>query len=431
LAKVFIKCQNNINGCNIIKHLRLFRNNLSNMKLFVNSTVNGIFVAVKSYYMKYIYIILAALVLSACNKPLHIEIEGTATGIKSGVFGIVDVLNKPVYGDNITDGKFAINEQLEYAGFYSIKITNMLNTKDKHIPYEVYLEGGKYTIEVNGSDLTKYPKITSESKTQKELSEYYTLYDELVADVQKQIKEQTAFLKSGKANNLPGNTYLDLVDKLKDTRDKEKAVEATLIEKFIEKYPKSEVAAHFIYNLDYKSDPIRYYALYNKLSDAAKNTEEGKKLNETLGRLVKLAPGGDGPAIAGTDPEGGKFDPKTLGKKIILVDFWRAGNQVSRENHALIKDKVFFQVNNSKDFGVISINLDDKKDWWVSAIKEDKMNWPQYSDLKGNDSENVQLWGISRVPSYYLMDGNWKILKRDVAFDDISFEVTGYLEKHK
>ncbi|RYD72044.1 MAG: hypothetical protein EOP53_22605, partial [Sphingobacteriales bacterium] len=232
--------------------------------------------------MKYTFIVLAFFTLAGCHKAARIEINGTAQGISNGVFGIVDVVNKPVYGENIVKEKFALNQQLEYAGFYMMKITNMKNTSDKHIPYEVYLEDGKYSVEVNGKDLTKYPKITTASKTQNELSAYYRLYDELVVDIKKQIKEETAFLKSSKAGNLESNDYLMRIEQLKDARKKEKEIEATLIEKFIEKYPQSEVAPHFIHNLDYKSDPLRYYKLFNKLTNAAKNTEEGKELQVSL-----------------------------------------------------------------------------------------------------------------------------------------------------
>ncbi|RVT99969.1 hypothetical protein EOD41_13470 [Mucilaginibacter limnophilus] len=379
--------------------------------------------------MKYLYIVITALIFTSCNKPDRIEIDGTAPAIKNGVFGVADVLGKPVYGVNMENGSFKISEQLEYPGFYQIKVSNMLDTKQKHVPYEVYLENGKYTFEIN-KDITRYPKIVTESKTQNELSAYYTLRDEMLAGVQQKIKDETAFFKSDAGKNLGGLDYVNRVDKFKALQQKEKDIEASVIEKFVEKYPESTVAAHLLYNLDYKSDPARYYAVYTKMSEAAKNTEEGKTLGEKLGGLSKLVEGQAAPAIYGKTPDGKAFDPKSVGnKKIILVDFWRAGNQVSRTNHLLIKDKVFFQVNNKKDFGVISINLDDNSDWWTKAVVEDKMNWPQYSDLKGNESKNAEAWGIQRIPTYYLVDGNWEIIKRDVAFDDVSYEVTEYLEK--
>ncbi|MBE9584159.1 redoxin domain-containing protein [Mucilaginibacter sp. JRF] len=380
--------------------------------------------------MKYLYLLLITVVFSACNRADRVEIEGTAPGIKNGVFGIVDVLNKPLYGDNIVDGKFKINEILEYAGYYQIKVTNMLDNKKTHIPYEVYLEDGKYNIEINGNDLTKYPKIKTDSKIQNELSAYYTLADELVADIAQKVKDERAFLRSSEGKSLEGAAYLERVDKLKQLQQEQVAVEATVIEKFIEKYPKSTIAAHFIKKVDYKDDPARYYALYNKLSDEAKNTEEGKEIGPKLAGLAKLVAGQTAPDIFGTDANGKAFDRKAFaGKKIILIDFWRAGNEVSRQNHLQMNSKLFFQVNSSKEFDIISIDLDENKEYWLKAIKEDNMKWPQFSDLKGNESKNVEAWGISRVPTYYLLDGNWKILKRDIPYNDISFEITDYMEK--
>lgn len=380
--------------------------------------------------MKYLNLLLITMLIAGCNRADRIEIDGTSPGIKSGVFGIVDVLNKPVYGDNIVDGKFRINEILEYPGYYQIKVTNMLDNKLTHIPYEVYLENGKYNIEINGNDLTKYPKIKTESKIQNELTAYYTLANELVADVAQKVKEERAFLKSSAGKSLEGTAYLARVDKLKELQDQQTEVEASVIEKFIEKYPKSAIAAHFIKNADYKSDPVRYYALYNKLSDEAKDSEEGKEVGGKLSGLAKLVPGQTAPDIYGTDIKGKAFDRKAFkNKKIILIDFWRAGNEVSRQNHLQMNSKLLFQVNNDQAFGIISIDLDENKEYWLKAIKEDAMKWPQFSDLKGNESKNAEAWGISRVPTYYLLDGNWKILKRDIPYNDISFEITDYLEK--
>jgi hypothetical protein len=83
-----------------------------------------------------------------------------------------------------------------------------------------------------------------------------------------------------------------------------------------------------------------------------------------------------------------------------------------------------------KGFGVISVSLDEKRDWWTSAIKDDKITWPQVSDGKGLDSPNLDNWGITDVPTYCLIDGSGHLIERNIAFDGLAFAVTDYLEKH-
>jgi peroxiredoxin len=180
---------------------------------------------------------------------------------------------------------------------------------------------------------------------------------------------------------------------------------------------------------DYESDPIFYNKIYQKFTPAVKATEDGKEIGDKLSKLVKLVPGHEAPAIEGKLINGKAFDPKSMHKKIFLIDFWRAGNQVARINHAEIKTML-------KDFGksgfeVISVSMDTKKDWWTTAVDEDKITWTQVSDLKGDDSPNTQNWSVTRLPRYDLVDGNWQMIERDVSFGQVYLDVEQYLKKHR
>ncbi|GAA4330035.1 hypothetical protein GCM10023149_35070 [Mucilaginibacter gynuensis] len=380
--------------------------------------------------MKYVYIVLMALVVAGCNRSARIEIDGTAKNLPNGVFGIEDVAGKPVYGNNVANGKFAVNEILEYPGYYAMKLSDGGNSKEKPTLHEIYLENGKYTIAIDGSNLAAYPTITSPSKIQQELSAYYKLVDEISTEGNKQINMLTAVLNSDMAKTMAQDRYVEMVNELKKAQDEKTANEAKAIGKFIDANPKNVIAPHIMINLDYQTNPKYYYDIFNKLEPEVKNSEEGKQLGEKLGQLVKVLEGQPGPEIYGTDPEGKKFDPKSIQTKVVLVTFWRAGNEVSRKNHKDIIDGVLPQFS-AKDVSVISIDLDTKKDWWTDAVKEDKLPWAQYSDLKGNDSQNAAVWGISQVPSYYLMSGDWKIIARNLPFESIADAIATQLKKSK
>lgn len=86
---------------------------------------------------------------------------------------------------------------------------------------------------------------------------------------------------------------------------------------------------------------------------------------------------------------------------------------------------------NKRGFQVISVSLDSKPLWWSTAVKDDKLPWPQMSDLKGNDSPNALNWAISTLPTYYLVDADWKVYKKDITLSSIALEATQYLEKHR
>lgn len=178
--------------------------------------------------------------------------------------------------------------------------------------------------------------------------------------------------------------------------------------------------------LPYDENPVAYNAIYQKFSPAAKDSEEGKVIGEKLKSLLRLLPGAEAPEISGLTPDGKKFNKTALDKKIYIIDFWRAGNEVSRLNHQDMLSSLLPQLDKRK-VGIISISLDRKRDWWTTAIKDDHLTWAQYSDLKGDDSQNAKDWYITTIPSYYLVDENWHVVQRDISFSRIAFEVNDYL----
>ena len=84
----------------------------------------------------------------------------------------------------------------------------------------------------------------------------------------------------------------------------------------------------------------------------------------------------------------------------------------------------------SKGFGVISVSLDTDNNKWQQAIAADGMTWPQISDLKGDDSPNAGTWGIKSIPTYYLLDGDGKIIVRVAEFVEVGPAISDYLSKH-
>ncbi|MCD6555972.1 MAG: AhpC/TSA family protein, partial [Bacteroidales bacterium] len=47
---------------------------------------------------------------------------------------------------------------------------------------------------------------------------------------------------------------------------------------------------------------------------------------------------------------------------------------------------------------------------WKNVIKSDNLNWITTSDLKGLDSEILQLYGIRKLPYYFFLNKNGIII---------------------
>ena len=225
---------------------------------------------------------------------------------------------------------------------------------------------------------------------------------------------------------MTGNTD-ELSGELTGLTKEPDSIKAQALSDFVKKYPDNEVAAHILSQIDYKKDPGDYYAAYQKFSAGQKATDDGKAEEDDLAQLAKLAPGAVAPPITGKTLDGTTFDPKSLGKKIILVEFWRSDNEASRTNHHRLLTDHFSPLSNKK-FTVVSVCLDTTQAAWAKAVKEDKMTWIQLSDLKGETSANLTNWAVTAVPTYELVNGDWHIIKRGVDFEAIPTEVAGYLK---
>ncbi len=378
--------------------------------------------------MKPVHFWLAAALFSfsACTSN-HIEFNGTAPGLTNAVF-LVKNGKDELFSDAITKGTFHKSGILETPGYYTLDIMNNSDTKVHHDPYEVYLEPGTYTIEAHTADLNVYPKINSTSKTQQDLSAYYAILEEKTARLNKALNELSNRVDK-KAAPLVQEMNTLLYSKLLELQNQKSKMSLLAYREFMQGHPKSDIAAHLMDRLDYESDPAPFYTIYQHMSQAAKDSPEGQELGPKLKSLISLLPGAYAPDIAGATPEGKKFNPKALDKQIYVIDFWRAGNEVSRLNHQDMVGKLISQLD-MKKVGFISVSLDSRRDWWTTAIKDDHLTWPQYSDLKGNNSTNVQSWVITSMPTYYLIDSDWHVLQRDITFSRINFEVNDYLKHH-
>jgi hypothetical protein len=379
--------------------------------------------------MKYFYIAIICLLFSGCVKKHEIEFTGTAPGIKNGVFVIKTEGDSTLYGENIKDGKFAVPKQLFKApGYYLMEISDTENKENKN-SFEVYLEGGTYTVQAGEAGSYTYPKITSPSKIQEQLSAFYTISDKLSVDAEKEDKKlKTEIKKDGE--RMSREAYVDLINRLGAVDARMLANNVIALKEYLKQYPNSVIGAHLMSKMNYENDPVGFYAVYQTLPVAVKTSEDGVEIGDKLNRLIKLEVGAKAPAINGNTPDGKPFDSKTFGKKIILIDFWRAVNEISRKNHQQMME-MLAQPQNKGRFDIVSISLDRKTDWWTNAIKEDKLTWTQVCDLKGDDSPNAANWNVTRVPTYYLVDGNWNIVARDIDFNNIPLEVDSYLKKHR
>jgi peroxiredoxin len=373
--------------------------------------------------MKYLYFFLFVLVISGCNRTKYVEFNGTITGVSEGTLVIKDPQGGQLLTTFITDGKFQVKNILQKPGFYDLYIVPDIQKDYKKKLYEVYLEGGAYSITADKDKLYLYPTIKCDSKIQNELSDYYNAATANEHAVRVQ-GDSISDLLYGKNTPVVVGTdqYFDLQKQLKVLTESLSTVQAKSLADYVNKNPQNDIEAFVMAQVDYKKDPTAYYAIYKKFTTAQKNTDNGKAEGDDLSQLMKLAEGATAPKISGKTLDGKPFDKNAVnGKKVILVEFWQSNSEVSTNNHLKLLNDA--DILGNKNFAIVSVSLDTKRDAWVSAVQKGKLPWIQVSDLQGQTSNNMIDWAVSTIPTYDLVDGNWHIIKRDIDFNDLYDEI--------
>ncbi len=124
------------------------------------------------------------------------------------------------------------------------------------------------------------------------------------------------------------------------------------------------------------------------------------------------------PEIDLPSPEGKKIALSSMRGKIVLVDFWASWCPPCRqENPNLVETYRKFH---PKGFEIYQVSLDKDRENWVSAIRNDHLDWIHVSDLKYWNSMVVPLYNISSIPSNYLLDRDGKIIDSNLRGEQLS-----------
>lgn len=111
---------------------------------------------------------------------------------------------------------------------------------------------------------------------------------------------------------------------------------------------------------------------------------------------------------------------ESLGKAT-LIDFWASWCQPCRQEKPNVV--ALYNAFHSKGLNIISISLDEDAVSWKEAIAKDKLTWTQVSNLKEMKDPIALQYGITQIPTTFLLDAKGKIVAIDLRGLDLNTKI--------
>lgn len=196
------------------------------------------------------------------------------------------------------------------------------------------------------------------------------------------------------------------------------------LKSFITKHPTNEIVFSLIpwgINLTYKEVDT----LVKLIDSSIYRSPQKGWTDVTLKRLAVAETGKPFPALTLTDTAGNELLVSSLKGKIVLLDVWSSGCVPCREEiPALIK---LYKKYKGKGFEVISISMDEHKQKWLTAIKEDKQPWKAYCEFRNwRGNKFAMRFSVFAIPANFLIDQNGVLVGQDMSIEALS----SWLKQH-
>ena len=136
---------------------------------------------------------------------------------------------------------------------------------------------------------------------------------------------------------------------------------------------------------------------------------ESEQLFKEKPPIESLQKGKIAPDFVSSRPEGENLSLSDLQGSYVLLNFWAGWSQLSRDENLILR-----KANNSygeRNLNILQVSLDDDRQLWLQAIKEDQLDWYHVSDLRRWECPAVDLYQVDKIPFTILIDPNGRILE--------------------
>ena len=197
------------------------------------------------------------------------------------------------------------------------------------------------------------------------------------------------------------------------------------LQEFLNKFPQADEAPEVLLQLasanEFNAEEEQARKQYAKVVESYPTTEAAKKATGSLRRLELV---GKSFALKGAGLQGEPVDTNQYRGKTVLVVFWASwATPVKDTLPGLIKAQEKYQ---GRGLEIIGVNLDNERGELDAFLKANPITWPQIFEGGGMETRLAIEYGITSVPTMFLIDAEGKVVSRNLR---TATEVEGHLEK--
>lgn len=371
-----------------------------------------------------------AIVLLSAHEPGGFRIKGKISGPVEGqkvYLKYADIPSKTILDSTvIRNGEFAFSGTAATPRFYSLvfkneeptdrvmqdRVINLFAVNNDNISVSAVYDSLKKEIELYSGGGTSTAATVSGSAGNDLFMQYYRQKNAFDEEIDQYFDGYVAYLNPGKGKEKgPREIGMDLCRKM-DVVEKKRTAFMT---GFILDNKPSEVLAFIA--LQAVGQRSIHVTEIDRLMQHFAAAEKGMLTSHFLEKAELSKEAAVGAMVADftlQDTTGAQHRLKDyIGKgKYVLFEFWASWCGPCRADIPHLRE--VYALYNKKGFEIVSISMDDNKEKWLQAIREEKMKWTQLSDLKAFDSGLARTYRIRGIPSCLLFDPQGKLVTRNM-----------------